>query len=84
MYTGNFRGINYVEDFKPDSCTANTTQAAAVIAAAENDRAVYKELASHDAIVVGGSAETVGIVGWFTGGGTLSLSHVIYSVIYSV
>lgn len=47
---------------------------AATLGAGENMKSVYRELAKHDAIVVGGSAQTVGVVGWFTGGGKLHYS----------
>ena len=44
---------------------------AATLGAGENMKSVYSELAKHNAVVVGGSARTVGVVGWFTGGGRL-------------
>jgi FAD/FMN-containing dehydrogenase len=47
---------------------------AATFAAGERVRDVYEFTAVHDAIIVAGSAEDVGIMGWFTGGGHGPLS----------
>ncbi|EON65973.1 hypothetical protein W97_05215 [Coniosporium apollinis CBS 100218] len=71
IWTHHFRGITFHDDFKPDSCSLNTTgeQMAATIAAGEQGFTVYEAMAEHGAIAVGGANPTVGIVGWFTGGG---------------
>jgi FAD/FMN-containing dehydrogenase len=47
---------------------------AATFAAGERVRNVYELAAKHDAVVVAGSAQDVGIMGWFTGGGHGPLS----------
>lgn len=64
------RGIHWHDDFQPESCPSNGTQMAATIAAGERVRDVYEATAEQDAVVVAGSAQDVGIVGWFSGGGT--------------
>ncbi|KAF2269519.1 FAD-binding domain-containing protein [Lojkania enalia] len=74
VWTHHMRGIEFHESFQPKSCMVNRTQAAVTIAAGETDRDVYAAAAEHDAIVVGGSNQDVGIVGWFTGGGHGPLS----------
>ncbi|KAF2454169.1 FAD binding domain protein [Lineolata rhizophorae] len=51
------------------SLNASEYQMAATIAAGETDLSVYEALATHNAFVVGGAEPSVGIVGWFTGGG---------------
>lgn len=68
------RGIQWHDNFQPDSCPTNGSHLAGTFAAGERDRNVYEAAAQHNAIVVGGSAQDVGIVGWFTGGGHGPLS----------
>ncbi|KAH7329441.1 FAD binding domain protein [Stachybotrys elegans] len=74
VYTHNFRGIQFHEQFQPACCSQQEPQMAATIRAGETIRAIYTELSKHNAVVVGGSAQTVGIMGWFTGGGHGPLS----------
>ncbi|KAF1815660.1 FAD-binding domain-containing protein [Eremomyces bilateralis CBS 781.70] len=76
IYTRHFQGIQWHDDFKPQSCNKgnSTKQMAATIAAGMNDTAVYEEADKHGAVVVGGSNPTVGIMGWFQGGGHGPLS----------
>ncbi|KAH7139048.1 hypothetical protein B0J11DRAFT_588690 [Dendryphion nanum] len=74
IWTHNMRGIKWHDDFKPDSCSLKSPQMAATIAAGERVRDVYTAAASHNAIVVAGSAQDVGIMGWFSGGGHGPLS----------
>lgn len=51
------KGIQFHEDFHADRCPSDSTgkQMAATIAAGEQDYDVYKAVAKHNAIVVGGS-----------------------------
>jgi hypothetical protein len=70
VYTHNYRGIEFHEQFQPECCAQEEPQMAATIRAGETIRAIYTELSKHNVVVVGGSAQTVGIMGWFTGGGT--------------
>jgi FAD/FMN-containing dehydrogenase len=47
---------------------------AATLLAGMRGRQIYEFTATHNAIVVAGSAEAVGVMGWFTGGGHGPLS----------
>ncbi|KAF2802247.1 FAD binding domain-containing protein [Mytilinidion resinicola] len=77
IWTHNFRGITYHEDFQPQYCPLNETQKAATIAAGEVGSSVITELQKHNAVVVTGANPDVGLAGWFTGGGHgfLSSTH---------
>lgn len=58
VWTHNIRGIEFQEDFKPESCaldSGNEPQMAAIIAAGEIDVDVYEALGEHGAIAVAGS-----------------------------
>lgn len=74
IWTHNFKGIAFHDDFQPKSCPLNGTQMAATISAGETGASVLAELANYSAIVVGGANPDVGIMGWFTGGGHGQLS----------
>lgn len=77
VWTHYMRGIQYHSGFQPEKCPSNgtnNTQQSFTIAAGERDREVYEAAATHNLVVVGGSAQDVGIVGWFTGGGHGPLS----------
>lgn len=74
IWTHNLQGIQYHENFQPDSCSRNASQMAFAIAAGARSRNVYEAANKQNAIVVAGSAQDVGIVGWFTGGGHGPLS----------
>ena len=65
------RGIEYHEDFQAESCSPwnDGVQTAFTIAAGERVRDVYMAAHEKKSVVVAGVAETVGIVGWFSGGG---------------
>jgi hypothetical protein len=69
IWTHHFRGLEYIEDFKPTSCLSNSTLKAARIAAGHTGIEAQTELAKHDAIVATGANPDVGLVGWLTGGG---------------
>ncbi|CEN60504.1 hypothetical protein ASPCAL02940 [Aspergillus calidoustus] len=56
--------------FRPQSCPPSSPEHMAIsLGAGARVREVYEFAYEHNAVVVGGSAEDVGIVGWFTGGG---------------
>ncbi|KAH8646888.1 hypothetical protein BX600DRAFT_518908 [Xylariales sp. PMI_506] len=75
IWTHNLRGAQWHDSFQPDNCTAtNSSQMAATFSAGERVRNVYEFTAAHSAVVVAGSNQDVGIVGWFTGGGHGPLS----------
>lgn len=63
------RGAQYHEHFQPESCPPNETHMAFTVAAGERVRDVYEAANEHNTVVVAGSDQDVGVVGWFTGGG---------------
>jgi NH3-dependent NAD+ synthetase len=67
------KGIDYHENFQPEACALNGTQMAFTLGAGERDRDIYAAAEKHNAVVVGGENESVGIVGWFSGGGMFPL-----------
>jgi hypothetical protein len=77
IWTHNIHGFEFHDEWKPDGCSAaNSTskQMAATIGAGMQDREVYSLAAANGAIIVGGSNPSVGIHGWFPGGGHGPLS----------
>ncbi|KAH7069699.1 hypothetical protein BKA63DRAFT_87927 [Paraphoma chrysanthemicola] len=74
IWTHHFRGIEYIEKFKPTSCPVDKPLQAARVAAGHTGIEVQAEMAKHNAIIVTGSNPDVGIVGWVTGGGHGPLS----------
>ncbi|KAH8880480.1 FAD-binding domain-containing protein [Thozetella sp. PMI_491] len=75
VWTHNLRGAQWHEDFQPEGCTTvNLTQRAATFAAGERVRTVYEFADAHGSVIVAGSDQEVGVVGWFTGGGHGPLS----------
>jgi hypothetical protein len=77
IWTHNMRGFQFHDDWKPDGCSAGNSsqkQMAATFAAGMRDRDVYNLTNQHNAIVVAGSNPSVGIMGWFPGGGHGPLS----------
>lgn len=75
IWTHYLQGIEYYEDFQADACSSKSSQMAFRIAAGSRVRDVYEAADAHSAIVVGGSAQDVGIVGWMQGGGHGPLSQ---------
>ncbi|KAH8895797.1 FAD-binding domain-containing protein [Thozetella sp. PMI_491] len=69
IWTHNFRGASWHDNFEPENCPGHCVEMAATFAAGERSRNVYEFAAQHNAVIVAGSAQDVGIVGWFTGGG---------------
>lgn len=57
IWTHNFKGIDFHNDFQPASCPLNNTdpQMAVTIAAGEVGGSVYKVADEHGALVVGGA-----------------------------
>jgi hypothetical protein len=74
IWTYNMRGFEYHEDFTAESCSPSKAgaQMAFTIAAGERVRVVYVAAHEKNAVVVAGVAASVGIVGWFSGGGKLT------------
>ncbi|KAF2033618.1 FAD-binding domain-containing protein [Setomelanomma holmii] len=69
VWTHYMRGIQYHDNFIPESCPRNSRQMAFTIAAGMRGREVYEATAKYNAVVVAGSPEEVGIVGHFSSGG---------------
>jgi FAD/FMN-containing dehydrogenase len=74
IYTFHYKGIRFHENFQPENCPSQDGHMAASLGAGETVDAVYAALAKHNAVAVAGSARTVGVVGWFSGGGHGPLS----------
>jgi len=76
IWTHHMRGIEFHDDWKADRCpsAAPSGQMAATIAAGMNDLDVLAAAEEHGKVVVAGSNPSVGIMGWFTGGGHGPLS----------
>ncbi|PLB51463.1 FAD-binding domain-containing protein [Aspergillus steynii IBT 23096] len=73
IWTHNLKDIKFHEAFHPHACklnsTGNGTHMAATLGAGVQDMEMFKALAKHNAIAVGGTNPDVGVVGWATGGG---------------
>ncbi|KAL3495011.1 hypothetical protein BJX62DRAFT_246374 [Aspergillus germanicus] len=70
IWTHHLLSREFHEGFRPDSCPPSYPSHMAVsLGAGARVREVYEFAYQHNAVVVGGSAEDVGVVGWFTGGG---------------
>ncbi|KAL3450547.1 hypothetical protein BJX65DRAFT_316005 [Aspergillus insuetus] len=70
IWTHHLHSNEFHEAFRPESCPPSYPSHMAVsLGAGARVREVYEFAYQHNAVVVGGSAEDVGIVGWFTGGG---------------
>lgn len=69
IWTRNFRGIEYIEDFQPASCPIPQTIAAVRVAAGHTNGEVQAYLSKFNRVIVSGANPSVGIVGWLTGGG---------------
>ncbi|KAF2113839.1 hypothetical protein BDV96DRAFT_613654 [Lophiotrema nucula] len=74
VWTHRMRGYTWHDNFQAERCNGSGLEMAATFAAGERDRNVYEATARHNAVIVAGSAQDVGIVGWFTGGGHGPLS----------
>ncbi|KAF2257823.1 FAD binding domain protein [Lojkania enalia] len=69
IWTHNFRGIKYVESFKPSSCPIDRPLNAVHVAAGHTGFEVQAELSKINRIIVTGANPDVGVVGWITAGG---------------
>ncbi|KAF1954516.1 FAD-binding domain-containing protein [Byssothecium circinans] len=63
------KGFKFHRNYIPQSCSQNNSHMAATLGAGEQDDDVFQAMAKHNAVTVGGTFDTVGIVGWSTGGG---------------
>ncbi|KAF2183999.1 FAD binding domain protein [Zopfia rhizophila CBS 207.26] len=67
--THHMKGLEFHQSYIPHSCAGNSSHMAASLGAGEQDDDVFQALAKYNAVAVGGTFNTVGIVGWSTGGG---------------
>ncbi|KAG9194317.1 hypothetical protein G6011_04352 [Alternaria panax] len=67
--TGEMKSIGFHHLYAPQSCSGNQSHIAATLGAGQQDDETFQALAKRNAITVGGTFDTVGIVGWATGGG---------------
>jgi len=71
IWTHHFRGMEFHQNYVPQgyNATLNGTQMAITFGAGVMDREAFEFAAGHDAVVVGGTDSTVGLVGWAGAGG---------------
>ncbi|KAF2016338.1 FAD-binding domain-containing protein [Aaosphaeria arxii CBS 175.79] len=74
IWTHHMRGFEWHDSFKGEQCASNASVTAATIAAGERVRDIYTAADKHNSVIVGGSEQAVGVMGWFTGGGHGPLS----------
>ncbi|KAJ4354942.1 hypothetical protein N0V95_003351 [Ascochyta clinopodiicola] len=63
------KSFEFHNSYNPQSCPKNSSHMAATLGAGAQDDETFQALAKHNAVTVGGTYKTVGIVGWSTGGG---------------
>jgi hypothetical protein len=73
IWTHWLKNITFHEDFQTENCPS-TPQRAATLGAGVQVYEMYQEMDKYDAAMVGGANPTVGVMGWFTGGGHGPLS----------
>ena len=72
IWTHHFREKTFHQSFQPAGCTNSSTgngSMAITFGAGSMDREAFEFAAEHDAVVVGGTDSTVGLVGWGSAGG---------------
>ena len=70
IWTHHFREKTFHKAFIPEGCTNGTNGTLAItFGAGTMDREAFEFAAEHDAVVVGGTDGTVGLVGWGSAGG---------------
>lgn len=69
IWTHNFRGIKYLDNFQPIFCHTSQPFSAVRVAAGHTNGEVQAYLSEHDRVIVSGANPSVGIIGWLTGGG---------------
>ncbi|KAF1938707.1 FAD-binding domain-containing protein [Clathrospora elynae] len=74
IWTHHFRGIEYIEEFKPLSFPFDDTLTTARVAAGHSEMEVQEVMSKHGMVVVTGVNPDVGVIGWLTGGGHGPLS----------
>ncbi|KAB2580237.1 FAD linked oxidase [Lasiodiplodia theobromae] len=72
IWTHNMKTATFHPSFTPAGCSStpsNTTNMAATIGAGSQGRDVAAFATAHDAIIVTGTSDDVGVLGWASGGG---------------
>ncbi|KAI1261853.1 FAD binding domain protein [Xylariaceae sp. FL1019] len=70
IWTHHLLSHEYHDGFRPDACPSSYPVHRAIsIAAGARIRDTYEFAYQHGVVVVGGAAEDVGMIGWFTAGG---------------
>lgn len=73
IWTHYLKDFSFQVSFRAQGCnltrSSHTGQMAMTVGAGAQDRELFELAASHDAVVVGGTDSTVGLIGWATGGG---------------
>lgn len=67
----------YESSFQPQGCNITINTAAVAVGAGIQFRELYNAGSSRNLMIVGGSSHTVGVGGYFTGGGHSSLSPLL-------
>ncbi|KAF7128693.1 hypothetical protein CNMCM5793_003544 [Aspergillus hiratsukae] len=83
IWTHHMKHIQFHHDFHSQSCSGRSSQhqhhLAATLGAGVQVGELFRAMAKHNAIAVGGCNDDVGVVGWATGGG-----HGLASAVYGM
>ncbi|QDS76158.1 hypothetical protein FKW77_007483 [Venturia effusa] len=74
VWTHHMKNITYHESFTVEKCPISSVHKAATMGAGVQVGEVYEALEKHGMTMVGGADPTVGMMGWFQGGGHGPLS----------
>ncbi|KAK4502692.1 hypothetical protein PRZ48_006118 [Zasmidium cellare] len=71
VWTHHFKSMDFSKTWLPQGCdlSVGDSRMAMTFGAGVQDREAFEAAAEHDAVVVGGTDSTVGLVGWSIGGG---------------
>ncbi|KAI8819507.1 uncharacterized protein EV422DRAFT_115583 [Fimicolochytrium jonesii] len=76
LWLHHLRGIEFVDTFIPESCTARAGLPAVTVSAGEQWGTLYEQAEARGLAVVGGAVQTVGVIGgYLQGGGHSPLSR---------
>ncbi|KAE9967135.1 hypothetical protein EG328_008397 [Venturia inaequalis] len=74
IWTHHLKNITYHDTFHVSSCPSSSVQTAATLGAGVQVGEMYEALEKHGMTMVGATDSTVGVMGWFQGGGHGPLS----------
>lgn len=74
IWTHHLKNITYHDSFQVEKCPASSVQTAATLGAGVQVGEMYEALEKYGMTMVGGANPTVGVMGWFQGGGHGPLS----------